>query len=95
MSTPSVPGHPQPQLDPQSDLTAAAAAARRKRMNLIAFILAIAIVSLLLRLTYYTCKETKALMFVGIPTAWPCCWLSLLRRKARWESPPKASPSAC
>ena len=71
MSTPSVPGHPQPQLDPHSDLPAAATAAtaRRKRMNLIAFILATAIVSLLLRLTYYTGKETKALMFVGIPTA--------------------------
>jgi hypothetical protein len=42
---------------------------RHKKMNLIAIILTVAIFSVLLRLAYYTHSETKALMFVGIPTA--------------------------
>jgi hypothetical protein len=70
MSTPPVPGVPQPQRDfrPDSSNGVSADSARRKKLNLIAFILALAIVSLLLRLVYYTQNETRALMFVGIPT---------------------------
>ena len=44
-----------------------AAAARRKKLNLVALILAMAIVSLLLRLVYASHTETTSLMFVGIP----------------------------
>jgi hypothetical protein len=55
--------------EPQShQILSASVAGRRRRMNLIALILAFAIVSLLLRLVYYTHHETAALMFVGIPT---------------------------
>jgi hypothetical protein len=42
---------------------------RKRKMSLIALILGVAMVSLLLRLVYYTHNETRAFMFVGIPAA--------------------------
>lgn len=45
------------------------ASIRKRKLNLIAIILAVAVVSLLLRLVYQTHNEINALMFVGIPTA--------------------------
>jgi hypothetical protein len=68
MSTPPVPSRPRSDLRPGSGEDASEAAARRKKLNLIAWILALAIVSLLLRLVYYTHNEITSLMFVGIPT---------------------------
>lgn len=68
MSTPPVPSPPRSDLRPGSGEDASEAAARRKKLNLIAWILALAIVSLLLRLVYYTNNEITSLMFVGIPT---------------------------
>jgi len=68
MSTPPVLRGPQSDLRPGLSEHASETAARRKKLNLIAWILALAIVSLLLRLVYYTHNEITSLMFVGIPT---------------------------
>src|SRR5216683_2314474 len=68
ITPPLTPYPPSPRDLATSAAEAAAALSRRKRMNLVAVILMVAIFSLLLRLVYYTHNETTALMFVGIPT---------------------------